>query len=320
MATGEGPSVDRDAVARALRALAAVTKQPGDLTLLAVLLATRPSDARDVQRKVLLERLQPVLRDNLTGDDRKEALIIWTAEDDPPKLSVRQAEAAKVEKRKGGWRKDRWEPLSLTVADVVIAAAAQPSSRDRPTEGEGTSGTPSITNDVTTSKAGGGGQRDARTRWVVILGLVMVVLIVLVGWMINRSEGGSDGRDSTAGNTSNPSTTTVAEQSTECDFDPDPSSFADPPVTQYQVESTEEVLQTGFVNLHTGPCVDENTIQGTIDPGAPLAIVCQARGSFAYDRTSVWNLLEDGRWITDYFVNGTLVNEFTPGLPQCRRR
>lgn len=105
----------------------------------------------------------------------------------------------------------------------------------------------------------------------------------------------------------------------ECAFAADPAKFASPPVTKYSLTAREDLVGTGFVNLRTGPCADGATAAGTIRLGASLAIVCQVRGSRVYGVSDVWNRLDNGKWVADYFVEGTLTDAFTPGIPECKR-
>ena len=80
----------------------------------------------------------------------------------------------------------------------------------------------------------------------------------------------------------------------------------------YKVEAT-----AAAVNLRNGPSTG-NAVVGTVSNGAALAIVCTTAGSLVggSDGTgnSWWDLLTNGAWIADFFVNTPYPNN---GLRRC---
>jgi len=98
-----------------------------------------------------------------------------------------------------------------------------------------------------------------------------------------------------------------------------PDNLADPPIIRF-VTTDRSILDTAGadeINVRARPCTDSDGIVGSVAPGQRLEIVCQVRSQRVNSISGIWDHLSDGTWIADYFVAGTRVNRFTPGIPEC---
>lgn len=69
------------------------------------------------------------------------------------------------------------------------------------------------------------------------------------------------------------------------------------------------------VNLRTGPGTGY-AIAGSLPAGALARVLCQRTGS-KYGTTSIWNKLNNGRYVTDYLVATPSNTGYSPPLPRC---
>jgi hypothetical protein len=92
-------------------------------------------------------------------------------------------------------------------------------------------------------------------------------------------------------------------------------SFAVPPVVEVISEAAEE----RGVAARSEPCLvgGEDTEVDRYQPGDEIEIVCQARGQRINETSSIWDRLEDGTWVADFYVEGTRVGVFDPRIPRC---
>jgi uncharacterized protein YraI len=51
--------------------------------------------------------------------------------------------------------------------------------------------------------------------------------------------------------------------------------------------------------------------------GSAAPIACQIKNSSVVETSSVWDLLANGEWVSDYYINTPVVNEYTTGIPVC---
>ncbi len=77
----------------------------------------------------------------------------------------------------------------------------------------------------------------------------------------------------------------------------------------YQVDTA------GAVNVRTGPGT-QYAVAGSIPNGGLAAVTCQALGTLT-NGTRVWNKLETGRWVADYFVANPSNTGFSGPAPRC---
>jgi LasA protease len=79
-------------------------------------------------------------------------------------------------------------------------------------------------------------------------------------------------------------------------------------------------IPTGYVTLanvtiESGPGTTYSTV-GSLPNGSSVAIACQLKGG-PVNGSSVWDEIDPGKYISDSYVSTPVVNEFTPGIPQC---
>lgn len=73
------------------------------------------------------------------------------------------------------------------------------------------------------------------------------------------------------------------------------------------------------VNLHSGPGYSSYPVVGHKNKGDEVDIVCQEHGEVVSGnrKTDVWNKLNSGSWISDYFVDTPAAGTFSPPIPEC---
>ncbi|MEU6081859.1 glycoside hydrolase domain-containing protein [Streptomyces sp. NPDC047108] len=76
-----------------------------------------------------------------------------------------------------------------------------------------------------------------------------------------------------------------------------------------------QVTAADGVNLRTGAGT-ANATAGTIPGGALAWVVCQAPGSDV-NGTKVWNKLDNGRWVSDYYVSNASNTTYSKPAPRC---
>jgi uncharacterized protein YraI len=82
------------------------------------------------------------------------------------------------------------------------------------------------------------------------------------------------------------------------------------------------VTNSAGANVRSGPATFYSIVK-TLASGATVRIVCQGTGEAVADSGSpsgtsdIWDLLDDGNWVSDTLVSTPSVNEFSPGIPQC---
>lgn len=77
----------------------------------------------------------------------------------------------------------------------------------------------------------------------------------------------------------------------------------------YQVDTS------GSVNLRTGPGTNY-AVAGSIPNGGLATLTCQATGTLT-NGTRVWNRLDSGRWVADFFVANPSNATFSGPPPRC---
>jgi hypothetical protein len=92
-------------------------------------------------------------------------------------------------------------------------------------------------------------------------------------------------------------------------------SFADPP----KMEVISSAAEERGVAARSEPCLvgGEDTEVDRHHPGDEILVVCQARGQRINETSSIWDRLEDGTWVADFYVEGTRVGVFDPSIPKC---
>jgi surface antigen len=77
---------------------------------------------------------------------------------------------------------------------------------------------------------------------------------------------------------------------------------------------------TCYANVRTAPTTQSRKI-GEKEEGDPLRISCQARGEMVTDgaggSSDVWDQLDDGTWVSDYYVDTPRAGRFSPPIPVC---
>lgn len=72
--------------------------------------------------------------------------------------------------------------------------------------------------------------------------------------------------------------------------------------------------RTGL-NARSGPATSY-AVDGGYASGASVPVVCQTNGQ-KIGRTSVWNRLSDGSWVTDRYISTPSREGFSAGIPRC---
>ncbi|MDQ2761137.1 MAG: hypothetical protein M3Y17_12100 [Actinomycetota bacterium] len=64
---------------------------------------------------------------------------------------------------------------------------------------------------------------------------------------------------------------------------------------------------------------------GTFSPGlsqcsapqAPIMIGCQVKSASAVNGSTVWDLLTDGNFVSDYYTDTPVTGDYSPGMGRC---
>ncbi len=75
------------------------------------------------------------------------------------------------------------------------------------------------------------------------------------------------------------------------------------------------VTRTRPLYVRSGPTTTA-PITGSLDPGAPVSVVCQGRGQ-RIGTTRVWDRLTNGGWVTDRYVSTPSPTGYSGGLARC---
>jgi hypothetical protein len=67
----------------------------------------------------------------------------------------------------------------------------------------------------------------------------------------------------------------------------------------------------------TGPGTSYSYLGTRLYNGAAVQILCQYAGSLVAGTTAIWDFVEPGVWVTDYYINTPEVGVFTPGIAHC---
>lgn len=71
------------------------------------------------------------------------------------------------------------------------------------------------------------------------------------------------------------------------------------------------------VHVYAGPGTNFPVVM-VLTSGTPITIACQGYGpSTNHDR--IWDQLDSGQWVSDYWVNTPQFNTFSPGIDRCIR-
>jgi uncharacterized protein YraI len=76
------------------------------------------------------------------------------------------------------------------------------------------------------------------------------------------------------------------------------------------------VTSTGPLNARSGPGTSYPVVK-TYQPGATVAVACQAPGS-AVASTKVWDKLTDGTYVTDYYISTPSKAGYSTPITRCR--
>ena len=76
-----------------------------------------------------------------------------------------------------------------------------------------------------------------------------------------------------------------------------------------------QVTAAGGLNKRTGPGTSYPAA-GTLPNGGLAWVVCQKAGS-TVGTTSVWDKLDDARWVTDYYVATPSKTTYSKPIPRC---
>jgi hypothetical protein len=78
------------------------------------------------------------------------------------------------------------------------------------------------------------------------------------------------------------------------------------------------VYGTGGLGLkeRSGPGTEYSVI-GVLAEGTWIDITCQQRSGSSVGGSSIWDRLNGGAWVSDYYVSTPVFNDFSPGIPRC---
>jgi RHS repeat-associated protein len=84
------------------------------------------------------------------------------------------------------------------------------------------------------------------------------------------------------------------------------------------VPPTYHVSGTGGLGLRkrSGPGLTSSTV-GLLAEGAAIQIACQARSASAVGGSTIWDKLTDGTYVSDFYTDTPMYNDFTPGISRC---
>jgi uncharacterized protein YraI/surface antigen len=58
-------------------------------------------------------------------------------------------------------------------------------------------------------------------------------------------------------------------------------------------------------------------IKGSLPNGATIQVACQFKSSSSVNGSAIWDLLSTGYFVSDYYVDTSVVGGFSPGIAQC---
>lgn len=73
---------------------------------------------------------------------------------------------------------------------------------------------------------------------------------------------------------------------------------------------------TDIVRERSGPGTGYRTV-GFVQDRQQIMIVCQVRSASVVNGTSIWDRLNNGSYVTDFYTTTPSFNAFSPGLPRC---
>lgn len=69
------------------------------------------------------------------------------------------------------------------------------------------------------------------------------------------------------------------------------------------------------VTEYAGPSTS-SAVVGSLPNGSPVVVMCQTKGS-SVNGSAIWDLIDPGKYIADWYVSTPEVGQFTPGIPAC---
>jgi surface antigen/uncharacterized protein YraI len=81
---------------------------------------------------------------------------------------------------------------------------------------------------------------------------------------------------------------------------------------------TYHVQRVGSGGLYerSGPGTNYSQV-GWLPDGATIMIACQVESNSAVNGSTVWDLLTDGKFVTDYYTDTPVVGDYSPGIARC---
>lgn len=73
---------------------------------------------------------------------------------------------------------------------------------------------------------------------------------------------------------------------------------------------------TEFLRVRSAPTVRATTL-GFLSRGARIMVVCQTRSTSVINGDPIWDRLQGGGYVSDYYTTTPGVRTFSPGLPRC---
>ena len=77
-----------------------------------------------------------------------------------------------------------------------------------------------------------------------------------------------------------------------------------------------QVTSSAPLNARTGPGTSYPTSGSPLQPGALAWVVCQKVGT-KIETTNAWDRIDDGRWVSDFYVSNRSNATWSPPVPRC---
>lgn len=79
---------------------------------------------------------------------------------------------------------------------------------------------------------------------------------------------------------------------------------------------THTYRTTDVLRMRSGPGTSFASV-GTLASGATIQIVCQVRSSSSVNGSTMWDRLNNGSYVSDYYTTTPVYNNFSPGIAHC---
>jgi surface antigen/uncharacterized protein YraI len=112
------------------------------------------------------------------------------------------------------------------------------------------------------------------------------------------------------------STTTTTTTTTTGTAPPGTPAWTAPPGSTPQTHHVYGV-GSGVLYERSGPGTNYAK-EGSLPNGATIHVACQVKSSSSVNGSAIWDLLTTGYFVSDYYVDTSVVGGFSPGIAQCQ--